>query len=161
LPYAFSKVGWALGIGLTFGLAALSSYTVTLLINAERTIFDRQGGRRLSYPALAGAAFPGAVVGGFNAAHSACLFGVVATCLGVCAACVPFANTARRTLGCTGLRVGRSVRYLDFCAGVLPPLLARAFGGEWTPASAALLVAPAVFALACVDSKKVLSFGAL
>ncbi|KAJ1459967.1 transmembrane amino acid transporter protein-domain-containing protein [Pelagophyceae sp. CCMP2097] len=137
LPYAFSKVGWALGIGLTFALAALSTYTILLLINAEREIVDRQGGKRLSYPALAGAAFPGAVLGGVNAAHAGCLAGVVATCLGVCAA------------------------YLDFCAGVLPPLLIRLFGGDWTPAAAALLVAPAVFALACVDSKKVLSFGAL
>ena len=91
-------------------------------------------GANLSYPAVAARAFPGAVVGGVNAAEAACLAGVVCTCFGVCAA------------------------YVDFCAGVLPPIVSRYVGGTAGAPVFAAAISPIVFLLALIDSAKTLSF---
>ena len=132
LPFAFHEAGVGLAAVCTLALGALSVYTIVLLERAERAVAP--AGANLSYPAVAARAFPGAVVGGVNAAEAACLAGVVCTCFGVCAA------------------------YVDFCAGVLPPIVSRYVGGTAGAPVFAAAISPVVFLLALIDSAKTLSF---
>lgn len=134
LPYAFAEAGVALSVVSTFFLGALSVYTIVILERAERTIAERHGEWGLSYPAVARYAFPDATCCGVNVAEAGCLAGVIATCMGVTAA------------------------YIDFCAGVLPPLAEQWFGVDWSPTIFALILTPTVFLLALIESAKTLSF---
>ena len=132
LPFAFHSAGILLSVVCTLLLGALSVYTIIILERAERAVSPDGGD--LSYPAVARLAFPGAVCRGVNVAEAACLAGVVATCFGVCAA------------------------YIDFCAGVLPPIFLRYCGGHAGAPVFAAAISPIVFLLSLIESAKTLSF---
>jgi hypothetical protein len=86
LPAAWKAAGFYASLGLTIALGALATTTACMLTSVERRL-SREAGRRLTYPELLIAAFPGR---GGAALHAACVGGIVFTSVGVCVAYVDF-----------------------------------------------------------------------
>jgi amino acid permease len=128
LPNAFLKAGFFAGIVLCLALGLLAAFTVHLLTTVERRLASEIG-HRLRYPDLALLAFND---WRGSALRYMCLFGVMATSLGVCAVYVIFissqlqeiitglATTSLLEIGCMlspfiiGLALLRSFKYLVF-----------------------------------------------
>ena len=90
LPVAFKNAGFWPALFLTFALGALAAMTASWLTAAERTK-SRELGRRLTYPELLQATFPGS---SGSALSMLSLFGIVFTSVGVSVAYVDFIKGA-------------------------------------------------------------------